>query len=135
VNISLYKWFKKSDSGWSLVRSAIIIAVLVFFVIGIINLGWVLNGYLTLNNAARTGVTIAVKSRDKPAALDEIKEAVKDHAGNFTFADDAIEVNFADEIGGETEVTATGELDLPVSFSPLPESVTLQGSAAMPQEK
>jgi len=110
-------------------------AIIVLLVVGIINGGWVLKGYLDLSSAAREGVMVAVANEESPAVISEIKDIVKEHAGDINLSDEDIEINYAPVIGGETNVSVSGDLDLLVSFPPLPESFRLSSKAAMRQEK
>ena len=111
------------------------IIILAVIVIALVNGGWILKSYLTLNNAAREGVRVAVVNEESVAAVNEVKSVVKEHAGDIFLFDDDIEVNYAQIIGGQTEVTVSGDIKLPASFQPLPEYIELSASAAMRQEK
>ena len=111
------------------------IIILALIVIALVNGGWILKSYLTLNNAARQGVQVAVVNEESLAAVSEVKSVVKEHAGDIFLFDDDIEVNYAPIIGGQTEVTVSGDIKLPASFHPLPEYIELSASAAMRQEK
>ena len=135
MNGSLPEQLVKNESGASALRVVLVIVVLAALVLGIVNLGWIVNGYITINSAAREGARVAVVNEESPAVLTEIRETVKDNAGAVQVKDEDIEIKYAQEVGGQTEVTASGELDLLVSFSPLPKSVNLQGSTALRQTR
>lgn len=72
----LLKLIKNTD-GQSLVESALVISfVLIPLILGMIEFGWVLNGQITLTNAAREGARAAVvcetKDKAEKAAADAI---------------------------------------------------------------
>jgi len=111
------------------------IIILALLVIAIINGGWILERYLTLNSAAKEGVRVAVVNEESAASVKEVKTVVKQHAGDIFIFDNDIEVNYAPNIGGQTIVIVSGDIKLPVSFQPLPEYVRLTASSVMRQEK
>ena len=111
------------------------ILLVAVILIGIINGGWVLERYLTLNNAAREGARFAVANEESPESVREIKAVVKEHAEGIILIDDDIEIDYAPDIGGQTTVTASGFVMLPASMQPLPEHIRLRASAAMRQER
>jgi len=135
VNGSLLERLVNNESGASVVRVVLVIVVLAALILGIVNLAWIVNGYITINGAAREGARVAVVNNESPAVITEINETVKANAGAVQVRDEDIEINYAQEVGGQTEVTASGELDLLISFSPLPKSVSLQGSAVLRQTR
>lgn len=71
--------FKKKSDGQSLVEFALILPVLLLLIIGIIEFGWMLNGQITLTNAAREGVRAAVVQGETDAY-----SAAKSAVNNFT---------------------------------------------------
>ena len=111
------------------------ILLIAVILIGIINGGWVLERYLTLNNAAREGARVAVVNEESPEAVREIKAVVKENAEGIIILDEDIEVDYAPVIGGQTTVTVSGYIMLPASMQPLPEYIRLRASAAMRQER
>ena len=111
------------------------IIILAIIVLALVNGGWILRSYLTLNNAAREGVQVAVVNEESAAAVNEVRNVVKEHAGEIFLFDDDIEVEYAPITGGQTTVTVEGDIKLPASFQPLPDNVRLTASAAMRQEK
>lgn len=64
---------KRSEKGQALVEFALILPILLGLILGMIEFGWILNGKLTLTNAAREGARAAVASED---AIIAAKDAV-----------------------------------------------------------
>jgi len=135
LNKCLINRIKKDQSGLVRIKTLIIIAVSLFCVWGLVNIGLILNGYLTLNVAAKEGARLAIVSDRSPASIEVVKEVVINYADDFKLEDDDIVINFAGEIGGQTQVTVTGDVDLLYSFPPFPESVSINGNAVMRQIK
>ena len=63
----------KSEKGQALVEFALVLPILLALILGMIEFGWILNGKLTLTNAAREGARAAVASED---AITAAKDAV-----------------------------------------------------------
>ena len=131
----LFCRLKGNEKGSAPVRLVLLGLVIFILVYGVVNLGWILNGFITINSAAREGVKIAVANEASEAVEGEIKQAVRDNADFIDFREGSIEIDFAEEVGNEAAVTATGRVMLPISFWILPEAVSLQGSASMRREK
>lgn len=62
---------KKNDRGAAIIEFAIVLPVLVILVLGIIEFGWVLNGYITITGAAREGARAAIVDEDYDKAVKE----------------------------------------------------------------
>lgn len=80
----------KSESGQSLVEFALVIPILLIFILGILEFGWLLNAKITLTSAAREGVRAAVVStvsRDT-RAFNAVSESV-DGVSGITLINDA----------------------------------------------
>lgn len=62
---------KKNSKGQALVESAIVFPILVFFLIGVFEVGWALRGYLVLTNANREAARYAARPGylDNPASV------------------------------------------------------------------
>jgi len=54
-----FRRLKINDRGASLIEFALVTPLLLALVLGIIEFGWVYNGYITLNGATREGARIA----------------------------------------------------------------------------
>lgn len=52
----------KTESGQSLVEFALVVPILLVFILGILEFGWLLNAKITLTSAAREGIRAAVVS-------------------------------------------------------------------------
>jgi len=129
---SLLFRLKKNDSGASIVEFAVIAMLLFAVLFGIIEFGWIFNGYITLTSAAQEGVRQAVVMKDVDE--EEIRNIVRTHARIFSHDSLTIDINPA-TYGGETEVIVIGDLDLLIAFPPLPQSITLTTNATMRQEQ
>lgn len=73
----------KTESGQSLVEFALVIPVLLLFIMGILEFGWLLNAKITLTGGAREGARAAVVStvnRDI-RAFNATKESVEGVSG------------------------------------------------------
>jgi Flp pilus assembly protein TadG len=129
---SLLFRLKKNDSGASIVEFAIIAMLLFAVLFGIIEFGWIFNGYITLTSAAQEGVRQAVVMKDVDE--EEIRNIVRTHARIFSHDSLTININHA-TYGEETEVIVIGDLDLLIAFPPLPQSIRLTTNATMRQEQ
>jgi Flp pilus assembly protein TadG len=72
---------KDNESGQSLVEFVLILPLLLFLVLGMIEFGWLLNGKITLNSAAREGARVGVvlnvsDTERKQKILDTINDTI-----------------------------------------------------------
>lgn len=86
---------KDNESGQSLVEFVLILPLLLFLVLGMIEFGWLLNGKITLNSAAREGARVGVvlnvsDAERKQKILDTINDTI-DLSG-MTIEDDDLDV-------------------------------------------
>ncbi len=117
----------KSERGASLVEFALVIPILLTLVMGIIEFGWLFNGWITITGAAREGARLAVVGKD----FDEIDSAVKNHAATL----DNVNVSLTTgEAGEQTVVSVSGNLPLLVGFFPISNPFGLSAEANMRQE-
>ena len=101
-------------------------------IFGIIEFGWILNGYITLTTAVREGARMAIVSDVKDEA--KIKDLVIGYAATFQLAPSDVHIDWADANKNETTVRVEqGELPLLVGF--LGKSVRLTAAADMWQEQ
>ena len=80
----------KNEKGQSLVEFALVVPILLIFILGILEFGWLLNAKITLTSAAREGVRAAVVStvsRDT-RAFNAASESV-DGVSGITLINDA----------------------------------------------
>ena len=111
----LFRRFKNSNRGVALVEFALVIPILLLLVFGIIEFGFLYNGYIALSGAAREGARVAVVGGDG----DAIKAAVEAHTVDLQLVNGPdVEANIAAPSldGGETTITVTGELPLRTGF-------------------
>ena len=70
---------KKSERGATLVEFAVLIPVLLILLAGILEFGWVFNGWIVITGAAREGARVAATDKN-PA---NVKTAVLEHTSSF----------------------------------------------------
>ncbi len=134
----LVRRIRKNESGASLVEFGIIAMLLFSLIFGIIEFGWIFNGYVTLTSAAQEGARKAIVMNSGEADKAEIIKTVQNHAKIFKLSDvegEDISIHIAPEVGEETSVSVSGELDLLIAFPPLPQTITLSTTATMQQEQ
>jgi Flp pilus assembly protein TadG len=73
----------KHESGQSLVEFALVVPVLLLFILGILEFGWLLNAKITLTGGAREGARAAVVStvNRNTRAFDAARESVEGVSG------------------------------------------------------
>jgi len=125
-----------------MIEFAIVALLLFTLLFGIIEFGWIFNGYVTLTSAAREGARQAIviehEFDNDEGNEDEasIKEIIDNHAVLFDLSSANIEVYF----GNYEEETTVEIIDFRVpnlvGFLPIPESVyTITATASMRQER
>jgi len=126
---------RKNERGAAMVEFALIAILFFTLLFGIIEFGWIFNGYITLEAAAKEGARLAIVG----ASDADIKKAVTNHAMTFNFVDseekEGIDVSIGKRRGDETTVTVTGELPLLVGFFPINNPYPLEVTARMTQER
>lgn len=134
-NILFYR-FKKNDRGVAAVEFALVAPVLILLVLGIIEFGWLFNGWVTITSAAREGARIATVKDGDDNFKGFVEDAVKNHAYP-TFSKENVNASFVidhEKISGtdydSVKVTATGDLEPLVGFF-VSDTVTLTGEAKM----
>lgn len=73
--------FKKNTDGQSLVEFALVFPILILLILGMIEFGWILNGQITLTNAAREGARMAVVCENYTAAETAASTAAEKYEG------------------------------------------------------
>lgn len=88
----------KTESGQSLVEFALVVPILLVFILGILEFGWILNAKITLTSAAREGVRAAVVTNvDRSSrAFDAAKESVTGVSG-ITLINDSSHYTYSEE--------------------------------------
>ncbi len=105
--------FRKDDCGAEMLEFAIVILLLLVFIFGIIEFGWIFNGYITLEAAAKEGARVAIIG----ASDQEIETAVKRQAFTFIDSEDFIDdIVIGTRTGHEASVTVTAKLPLLTGF-------------------
>lgn len=66
---------RKSQKGQGLVEFALVFPLLMLLILGMIEFGWILNGKITLTNAAREGARVAAIYQDNTKVNAAVKEA------------------------------------------------------------
>lgn len=61
--------------GQSLVEFALILPLLLFLVMGIIQFGFILSGYVTVSNAAREGARVGIIEKTDASIISKVNEA------------------------------------------------------------
>ena len=132
--IRLLRRLRDSERGATMVEFAIVATLLFALIFGIIEFGWIFNGYITLTSAAQEGARLAIVMDDFDQAA--VEQKVKDHAKIFNEANLVITITpESPTYGEETEVQVKGDLNLLIGFPPLPNSISLSTSATMMQEQ
>ena len=124
----------KSDNGAAMVEFALIALLLLALIFGIIEFGWILNGYITLTFAVREGARLAVVS--DVSDENEIKDLVVAYASTFDIERSDVSVSWASENVKDTTVSVVqGKLPLIVGFFPFIDNpFRLSAEASMRQE-
>jgi len=119
---------KKGDRGVSVIEFALLLPLLITLVIGIIEFGWILTGYITVTGAAREGVRVAVVDGD-------YVQAVYNHTASMPAL--VIDTPSLEEsaFGEKMTVTVTGSLSTLVGFFDfLGDTYNFNAEASMRQE-
>ena len=121
----------KHEKGASFVEFAIILPVLLALVVGIIEFGWIFNGYITLTGAAREGARLAVIGK----STGEVTTAVNNHTVTFRGGVNSVSVNPSNYLNSYPDkITVTVEGDLPLITGLFINSISLTGEATMRRE-
>ena len=97
------------NSGQAMAEMAIVLPVLLFLVLGIMQLGITFNNYLALTDAVRAGARTAAVSRHAASPEDVAEERVEEAAAglNLDELDVVVKADPRWETGAEVTVTAT----------------------------
>ncbi len=98
----------KDNRGVALIEFALVLPILLLLVLGIIEFGWIYNGYITITGAAREGARVAAIDGD-------YEVAVNNHISSLLIGNEpAFKINNIIQ-GGSGEViiiTVEGDLSL-----------------------
>jgi len=105
------KWFYrlliKNERGASLVEFALVVPILLALLLGIIEFGWLFNGWITITGSAREGARMAAVGKE----YEDIQEAIERHTSTF------YSVSFDDDYGSEeVTISVTGDIRPLVGF-------------------
>ena len=108
----------KDSRGVALIEFALVLPILLLLVLGIIEFGWIYNGYITLTGAAREGARVAAIDGD-------YVQAVNSHISSL---EDVLSVQiYPDFSGDEVVITLEGDLSLLIgSTFPLKAEATMR---------
>ena len=102
-----YLWrLKKNNRGAALLELAIIIPVLLLLILGLVEFGWIFNGYITLTGVAREGARVAAVGGDYVGAIEQHAQSLP--ALNASLA----QISGGAEQGDDIYVRVTGSLTL-----------------------
>ena len=125
-----FKRIRKNQRGNALIEFALVIPILLLLVMGIIEFGYIFNGYIILTGAAREGARVAVVGK-----TDEISEKVINHTAGSYIKNVQAQNPVLGEVGEETIVTVTGTIPMLTGFFDfLGDSLTLSTQATMRQQ-
>jgi len=143
----LFRRFKKNERGVAAIELGIILPFLLIpLVMGILEFGWLFNGWIAMRSAAREGARVAVAIKDIDSDTDYITKAVQKHLSNEVSIFPAITpeiTSVSTEVTSITinhpqmpksegvTVTATGNIRPLVGFFVGSEDFTLSGQATM----
>lgn len=124
-----YRRLRKSERGASLIEFALVLPILLALVMGIIEFGWLFNGYITITGAAREGARFAVVGKD-----DLIVTVVENHLGHLQISNLNVDPGSANP-GEERTIEVSGDLQLLTGFFPFIDNpFPLKATATMRQE-
>ena len=83
---------RKNERGAALIEFALVLPILVVLLMGILEFGWWLNGWIVITGAAREGARAAVVAQDNPRG--EAEKAVNEYTQTFYYQPD---VNFFED--------------------------------------
>lgn len=107
--------FNRDNRGVSAIEFAIVLPILVILLMGIIEFGWYLNGYITITGAAREGVRAAVLDEEYELAVDQhVNHSISPVTVNSYSLnpENPNKSNFGDEM----TLSLTGDLSTLVSY-------------------
>jgi Flp pilus assembly protein TadG len=99
----------RSERGQALVEFAFVLPILAGLLLGVIQVGMLLNNYINLTDAARVGARKAISVRLGGVTPDDAAQAVRDSAGSLKQDQLTVTVDDPDwnAPGSEITVTAT----------------------------
>lgn len=106
--------FIKNNRGQGLVEFALILPILLILILGIMQFGFIFNGQITLNSAARDGARLAVVNTDDELVKDRVEEIA---VALFLTVDREDDIEIKREIGdGKLNVKVDGNVGIIMPF-------------------
>lgn len=96
---------RENEKGQAIVEFALILPILIMLILGMIEFGWLLNGKITLNSAAREGAREMAVTQNRANAIKRVDDAIK---GSGL---ENIVVTFNDDNIKDTIVTVNAKLE------------------------
>jgi len=129
VTKKLLHRFRKNNKGLALVELALVIPILLVLVMGIVEFGWIFNGYIALTGAAREGARVYVTGGDYETAVEEHVQSLP------ALQVDPPSINEGESRDDQLKVTLTGRISLLTGLLPfLDNPFPLTAEASMRQE-
>ena len=121
----LLRKLKKNSKGVALIELALIMPILLVLLLGLIEFGWIYNGYITITGAAREGARVAAVGGNHSDAID-------DHINWLS----ALQISTVSKTGGAAQgddivVKVNGNLTLIGAMPFLNETFPLSAEATM----
>ena len=116
----LLRKLMSDQRGATLVEFALVVLLLLTFLFGIIEFGWIFHGRITISGAVREGARVAIVSNHSSNSQEnietEVKNAVLAHAGTFDLIPEDINIVYKDANGNVVNSGAyKGETSVEVS--------------------
>lgn len=109
--MSRYLFKVKKRKGQSLVEFALILPLLLFLIMGIIQFGLVLSGYVTVSNAAREGARVGIIEKNDTKVVAKVTQAFDSSA---TLSNPVVSITFPEggsyTNGKPVSVKVTGQV-------------------------
>lgn len=126
---------RKNLKGQSLVEVALVLPILMILVLGMIEFGWILNGKITLSNAAREGARFAVVSSEDAEVMSKTEDVVKNSMSGSSLIYVGVNLTGISEGHDSAKITAEAKIKPIVGLFFSDEFVNLSAKAEMRIEK
>lgn len=85
---------RKNEKGQSIVEFALILPILLFLIMGIVQFGLILSGYVTVSNAAREGARVGIIEKDNAAIIAKVNEAFDSSSTLYLASTTPVDITF-----------------------------------------
>ena len=99
---TIVKRIKKNERGAAIIEFALVLPLLLVLVIGLIEFGWIFNGWIILTGAAREGARTAITNQEEAIVIEMVDNHAADFPGGYSAE--------MDLSGERITVTVTGTL-------------------------